>query len=418
MKLYQALKTVINEDSGYFRQLVFQDFASRNFRIKSIMCFYKLAPHFIKGILVYSYGLKSYLFSPKAHNNFPILALYEYKNERRQIDFLEANYGTQIFDILKSSFTYLFSNIRGLRFLFAIRFIRFALKLTKKYDFLVCCRVMSTFFYYIKFKEVFKKYHYKGVLVSSDRNPYAMGLVYAAKTFDIKTFYITHGHLPEKPPLLCFDSSFLDGPALMNVYKRSGDIRGQVTFKGCEGEYRPLELMGINKASPVIGIFQSLLSDPITFIELIKDVEKYFSPSIIIVRLHPNEIIRNKQIISQLEKIPFVDISMANQLATYDLKKCDFIIAGNSSVHLTSLTYGVPSIYIKGIDIVPHDFYLFVKLGIIPYFESANETLLSEVNNFYQGDWSDRFKFFNSSYSENNDKISVSIKHVLEKAIL
>jgi hypothetical protein len=90
---------------------------------------------------------------------------------------------------------------------------------------------------------------------------------------------------------------------------------------------------------------------------------------------------------------------MGEKVLLQDAKLCDVVLAGNSSCHLSLLRYGVPTFYVAGLDQVPHDFYRFLELGIVPAFDKVEAVDLPKLATFY-GDpqWSERFTFFDAGY--------------------
>ena len=415
--LYQALKIIVKKDSWQFRQSVFKELRKQNLTIRTISSIYKIMPAPFKALMLYSYGFFSFLRFPSTKCLKPILALYEYQNEKRQLDFLERIAGNSLIEIRKCSGVYFCTNFFNTIPFILLTKISFFLMLAKKYDFLVGCRTSSALFYFVASKRILKRNKIQATIVSSDTNPYAMGLTWAAKSMRLKTLYINHGHIPEGPPRLFFDYAFLDGNALLDVYKRTSPTSTKVIFKGCEGDYRPLNLSALKNDSIRIGVFQSLITDTDLFLNIINQLRSKSFVKSILVRLHPNLVIRNKKIVKKISQMKDVQLSYANELATCDLKNCDLVIAGNSSVHLTSLKFGVPSIYLNQIDIVPHDFYLLLKNNIIPYFDSVDEIDLDKVIDFFNENWPKAFQYFDASYGLDYGLFSRKIKHTFEEVL-
>ncbi len=355
--------------------------------------------------MVFIYGLKSFLVTKEIKESTPIISSSIYKNEKRKFALIESCIGPK--QISPLSFSWLgvlnFSlYIKVLGFLLEGKLLRILCKLVRKHDFLVACRASSLIFYYLRIVQMELNPKVAYSLVSSDSNPYALGTSFAFLKKNLKTIYITHGHLPEAPPRNFFDFSFFDGEAMADVYKRMGEIKGKYFLIGAEGSYNPLDLSGLKKENKCIGIFLSLVTDWSSLGLLVGQVSEVFKTDRILVRLHPNEIIRDKKGVKFLETIPNVTISTAETLAIDDIKSCDLIITGNSSVHLTILKYGKPTLYVKGVDAVPHDFYRFVEKGIIPYLEDLSFYRLDDMLQFYSGSWTKKFEYFDSSYPYNS----------------
>jgi len=289
--------------------------------------------------------------------------------------------------------------------LFRWRLVRFFFRevrrATRRGNFLVACRMASTVGFYLRFRRDLEGSGARAVLVSSDSNPYAMGLAFAASSLGLRTIYITHGHLPEGPPRLLFDLSILDGPAVVEVYERSCGLEGQVVFKGAEGTYRALDLGGLSRANPTVGVFMSLITDWERFETLVQQLYTRLNPARIIVRLHPNKVVRDQAAVERLKLLKFIELSTADTVLTDDAERCDVVVAGNSSCHLTTLKFGVPTLFVPGLDAVPHDFYKFLERRIVPEFGAAEAVDLAAVSEFYKDPgWADRFASFDASYPD------------------
>jgi hypothetical protein len=398
MELFRAIKVVENKDKQEFRQFVFKDLRSRNLYISMANKIFVMLPHFLfRPIFISFYGLISFVKIVNYKGTSSTLALYAYKNELRQFDFLKSNTDRSI-DYLKDSFkvTNIFSFFAIAPLLFDRRIYRIIKRINLKHNnFLLSCRVAATIFYYIKFLKVLSSNpQIKNVLVSSDSNPYAMGISFAAIKNGLNSVYINHGHIPEGPPPLFFDNAILDGPALLDTYKRAGKVRSKVTFKGIEGNQKELEIKD-SKDYKRVGIFLSLVTDWKGLHEVIQELQEQDLE--ILVRLHPNLIIRDAEQVEKLRGHQNIKISNADKIASTDLENIDFVIGGNSSVLLTSLKEGKPIIYCQKIDRVPKDFYLFDEIGIVYSLENFKKLDIQEILNFYSSkEWKEKYKYFNS----------------------
>ena len=405
--LKAAVSIVAQKDSGRFRQQVFSELAGRRLTIRCICGLHRiLGTGVLSTLLVSLYGVHSYLSVPRQSGTVPIVGVYAYRNEHRQFEYVRRCLRGLALGLFKLSKWRPFNPLHGLVFLWSLRhwgLVRRSYRLIASHnaegDFLVACRVASTVGFYLRFKTLLKECEPKAVLVSSDSNPYAMGLVYAARQAGLKTIYINHGHIPDQPPVLDFDLSILDGEALLDVYRAVGEVRGDVVFKGVEGIYRELDLGKLETSRPTVGIFTSLVMDWDRFRDLVESVRERLNPSQILIRFHPNRVIREWAAVRWAVRQPDVRVSMGEKVLLQDAKLCDVVLAGNSSCHLSLLRYGVPTFYVAGLDQVPHDFYRFLELGIVPAFDKVEAVDLPKLATFY-GDpqWSERFTFFDAGY--------------------
>ncbi|MFT7625944.1 MAG: hypothetical protein ACI9WU_005136 [Myxococcota bacterium] len=407
--LLRAARVVAFKDSQPFRRSVFRYLAKNRRGVRAIMALHGLlGTSRASSLMVAGYGLKAFVGVGMPADGAAIVAIAAYRNEQRQIDWLAELLGPdQIATIDLSSRTWLrgagwMALARGLA---NPRLVRFFLqevhRINQRGDFLVAARVASTLGYGLRLRSELSRSTAKAALVSSDSNPYAMGMTFAAEAVGIPVIYVSHGHLPEGPPRTEFALSLLDGPACREVYERSHGLLGDVTYRGAEGAYRPMRTDGLRQERPTIGVFMSLIVDWTAFAGWLRALSGALNPKQIILRLHPNKVIRDPFALTAIAGIPGVEVSDGERVLIEDAARCDVVFAGNSSCHLSVLKYGVPTVYVRGMDLVPHDFYLFLSKRLIPGYETPDQVDLSQVADFYEEDgWAQGFTHFDASYPE------------------
>lgn len=409
MHLLKAVHTVAFKDAQPFRQSVFEYLSGHKRSVRLARAVHKmLGKTWLSTLLVSVYGLRAAVCvrAPVA----PILGVARYKNERRQFEHLAPCLPLRLEVVeLGSDLMMSPSNWWAAAAIFACpRRLALAWRLLHRYntrsgDFLVACRVASTIGYFLRFDREFSaksgESERRVVLVSSDSNPYAMGAAWAARRHGLKTVYVTHGHIPDGPPYLDFDLSIVDGPAVLDVYDSSRGRRGQVVFKGAEGDFRPLTTQPLRAERGItLGVFMSLIVDWASFAPLLARLKAHLQPETIILRLHPNEVIRDPKALEHVD-LEGVEVSYGDTVLTEDAARCDLVIAGNSSCHLTLLRFGVPTAYVPGLDIVPHDFYRFLKRRVVPEFTTPEAIEPSAVADFFEEQgWAARFRAFDAGY--------------------
>ena len=405
--LLRTLKIVAAKDSGAFRQAVFADLAKHNRAVQAALFVHRmLGRGVLSSLFVSSYGLKSFLAVKIPAGAAPIWSAAAYRNERRQFAWLDTllKPGSRA-DVDIS--TRALASVDALRALAAAvthpddlrRSFRIIQRIDQDGDFLVSCRVASALGYFVRFSMELEQRQPKAVLVSTDSNPYGLGLAFAAKQRGLPAFYIPHGHIPDGPPRLHFDLSLLDGEALRQLYEESGPIAGDVAFKGCEGERRPMQAERLRRRPPSVGIFLSLVTDWPRLGRLIADLQRTLQPRQLLIRLHPNELVRPPDAVTHFGRWDNLVISYGEQVLLADAEQCDFVLAGNSSCHLTLLKYGIPTVYVEGMDDVPRDFYRFLRHRIVPEYDRVDQIDLDGLAAFYEDpDWMRRFGFFDASY--------------------
>jgi hypothetical protein len=287
-------------------------------------------------------------------------------------------------------------------------------------DFLVAARVASTVGYYQRMLPWLARSRASAVLVSSDTNPYAMALVAAARRLGKKTCFVTHGHVAEGPPALRFDLALLDGPAVLEVYGRAGPVTAEVVFKGSEGRVRSMNTSGLSATSgtvATVGVLSSILSDPRRVGKILGRLEETRSPRRIVLRLHPNRTMRDPRWSTEVN-VDSVEVSEGKRPLTEDADGCDLIVAGNTSAHLTALKWGVPTVYLPGLDEAGEDYYGFVERGVVPAFPSPEALDVDAIARFYDApDWAVRFARFDAGYPDRQAACDEAVREALTRLI-
>jgi hypothetical protein len=423
-----ALRIVIEKDSGPFRQAVFDDVAQLHPAVRFARRVHRaLGRSPLSTLWVGLYGLKAFLTAEQPRANAPVWAVAAYRNERRQFDWIGSLLPAGRIAALRiDSLTLLRGGAAAafVRMLLhprdAIRVLRIIGRINKRSDFLVACRAASLLGYAVRIAGDFSRRRPRAVLVSTDSNPYGLALAFAAKRKGIPSIYVTHGHIPAGPPRLHFDLSVLDGPALERVYSERAPIGGAVVYKGAEGEYRPMSTRNLRGPRANIGVFLSLRTDWPRLGEVLREMKRRLGPDRMVVRMHPNELVRPSNALQSLAGIDGAEISRGETILLADAARCDVVFAAGSSCHLTLLRYGVPTASVDGLDLVPKDFYGFERARIVPHFRGVEEIDLAAIAAFYEDpDWAARFGQFDASYPgrDTGPDVRAAIGRVVPEAL-
>ncbi len=424
--LLRACDVVVEKDLGAFRRAVFADLTRQHATVRAARAVYEaLGEGLPRTLFVALYGLSSFVSASLPRARRPLVAATLYANEERQVA-----------DVARCAGEHLVAHAElgpraatnprawaALADAFGSRErVASYLAVVRRYDrgdFLTACRAASTAGYFLRFERDLPATGARAILVSSDSNPYAMALSGAARARGLRTIYVNHGHIPEGPPRLDFDLSLLDGPALLDVYRRGGGAEGRVVFKGVEGEYRPLDTTGLRGAGALrLGVFASLIVDWPAFGRLFADIQRALQPARVLLRLHPNHVIRDRNALRYVGEWDNLEISLGETVLTTDAGRCDLVLVGNSSCHLTVLKYGVPSAYLRGLDIVPHDFYGFLESRIVPSFDTAGEIDREAVARFFEdASWPERFRQLDATYGERREDVERRIGDAVRTVI-
>jgi hypothetical protein len=419
--LSRALEIVAHKDSGAFRQSVFGTLARQRVTVRLARAVYqRLAGSAVGAMFVTAYGAKSYLAVRRSKLARELLAVAAYPNEMRQIVHIDGLMGggkVAFLDI--SNRTLLSPRAYAALWSLPARELFSLVRDRRDSDFLVACRIASTAGYYFRFRQLLGKDTPRAILTSSDSNPYAMALVAAARECAIPAAYVAHGHIPEGPPRLWYDLSFLDGPATLGVYERSQGYEGKIVFRGAEGEFRPMRLKPLEAKRPLrVGVFASLIVDWARFARILRNMHSTLQPERVLVRLHPNQVIRDPAVPRWLGVFPWVELSGGEQVLTCDASKVDLVIAGNTSAHLTVLKFGIPSVYLPGLDSVPHDFYRFLEKRIVPELTGVEMLSPQEIAAFYRDpSWARRFAEFDASYGRRAADLDADVRSALSRLL-
>lgn len=411
--LFIALQVVKTKDSNDFRQSVFQELSKQNKVIRVLNFIYDYLPLFLQCFLCFSFGVLKFFSYPSKLPTSEILGIYNYENERRRLLYLKNILKDQSevkLVKMKLSFSLPQFQITRLNQIFII-----LKRICQMNKMLVSLRMSETLFSYMKMEKSLNQ-STKLIILSSDSNPYAMAAMAISRKKKMRTCYINHGHIPEGPPRTFFDLNLLDGQSLFDVYKRSKSMAGETFFIGSEGERGSLKKGLLNlksKENYSVGVFLSILTNWESVHKLLEKLILSKQINHILLRLHPNLILRDqKQIIKIEQKYSSeITISYATEIATVDLENCDLLIAGNSSVHLTSLKFGVPSILCHEIDLVPNDFYLFEQKKLVPVMRDLNISRLSDITSFYENQDPDIRVYFDASYNLDEKELEARIRN-------
>lgn len=394
--IFSALRPVILRDSDSFRQNIFSELKLRSPLVRFTESFYLHSPPALRAWLLLGYGLKSYLDAPSLTKN--VSCVYSYENERQRFEYLKIAFAPRILDQCGTSngqstsekILNIFNSFKDLpRLLRLLRFI------STRYDFLVSCRVSSTIFYYFWFHSEIKRKKPEAVFLSSEANPYAMALLWAARKYSIPSIYVPHGQISPNPPRHYFDLSLLDGEELKSTFEKNDPIRGQVIMKGTDGEFHPLCLDEVDSPGKV-GIFLSVIYDPDQLAKAINEIHERFPDARILIRLHPNESVSSSEVLRRVKSLP-IEVSRGRNLAD-DIRECGIIFCGNSGTHLEALRQGVPTVQVPGLDLFPHDTRKFLVNRVVPWFDNPASVTGTSLREFYDSQWEIRMRKYDFFY--------------------
>ena len=261
-------------------------------------------------------------------------------------------------------------------------------------------------------KFLFKKLKPKAILVANDHSALPLGFASAARSLGIKTMYIQHAHITYDLPYLRFDLAILDGECALDIYKDQGSIGNtKIIYRGLEGREREMNTKPLQQNKQLsVGLFVNIFEAQ----DLYKVLEDLLSNSFVnnvILREHPAFPLDIKQ--SDLPK----NVSLAAHETSLwdDALKCDLVVGGNSSFHLSVLKFGVPTVFYNDLDYIKYDDYSFIKHDIVYEVENLKSLDLRHVAKYYDDQqWIKRFQYFDAGYKLGDNVLKNSVRKVIK----
>lgn len=401
--LHQVLARVAHKDGAPFRQHAFAYLASRRAPVRLAVGLHRALPRPLARGMVSAFGWASALKTDLPPKPADIVTAGLYRNEERQFAALRRGMpGVHYLavDLGRPALTRGRTWGRALRALASAEAHRTMRAAASGDDFLVAARRAETVGHWLGLRGSLERTGARAVLVSSDTNPYACALIARAREAGLRVAFVNHGHIPaDGMPPLDVDLAILDGEALLDVYRTAGPVTADVVFRGSEGSYRPMRTDGLRGGAPTVGIFASLLVDWARLGGMLPALRTALGAARFVLRLHPNQAIRDPDWRRHVPLQPDDVVSEGDRVLLDDAARCDLVIAGNSSCHLSVLKHGVPALYLPGLDDVPHDFYRMLELGILASAESPADADPAAIAAFYEDEaWADRFTHFDAAY--------------------
>lgn len=218
----------------------------------------------------------------------------------------------------------------------------------------------------------------KKVVFANDHNVENRLFKWAAERCNIKTIYLQHASITKFFPQLSFDQSFLFGEVDLIKYRSIGKVKGNAILLGAPkfDELYPHRRDGMIEKKNVLGLALNLV-DKTEKVKLLVDLILEKTSYNISIRMHPGD---------QREfyfDTPRVEIHNAKHKPLQDFfKGIDFLISGESSIHLEANYLNIPSFSANLTQNPPNDYYQFISKGLIEElaFENISEDYLSLIS--------------------------------------
>jgi hypothetical protein len=269
------------------------------------------------------------------------------------------------------------------------RIARISRLVSRRYGAFRAYRVVELLFYYQRYARMFTNHTFQLAVMSSHSNPHGVALNLAARRFGVPVVLITHG-MPISPiARLDYDLAIMECEASADVYRRAGCRLGRVVVKSRKRDHVPMAASPPSIARLTVGIFLS--KDPAEgqLVPFVRALLGDGRVKRILVRPHPVNLWSG--LASCLAAVGDRRLCLSAGGSIFDdVRECDFVIAGNSSVHIEAVIAGRPSCYLRGLDHAPYDVQSFVEAGLVYDLEQASRFDPSDVMHFYsRREWPD-----------------------------
>lgn len=233
-------------------------------------------------------------------------------------------------------------------------------------------KVIGCYVYVPYFLDYLRRNKPQGVIVSNDHNPICRSLQFAAKSLGIKSFYLQHSSVSPLFPRLICDWALLDGRDSLEKYtsllpygdndEAPGDTK--VVLSGLK---KHIAVARESKQErQAVGVAFNKLDSLERLTEVVKTLDEESLECII--RLHPGiEKVSADSIRARFFSYGQTFVESAKDIELDDfLGRIDFMIAGESGIHLEALLAGVQSYYFLLDDKnTTFDYYGFIRSGLI-----------------------------------------------------
>lgn len=278
-----------------------------------------------------------------------VLACARRENELRAVKNLRESLGGLPWSDIKFGFRGalepLGSGAGGIRH-FA-RTARLARDLRRRHDMFHVLRALELVFYYDRIGQILDGGRYRVAVMSSYSNPWGIALNLAAHRRGIPVVHVMHGEPVWPVPRLDYELAVVNNKASYELLLRAGCRINRVVVRSATSRYRPLPL-ALPRRNLTVGLFLSKQPRKDSVLAWIRSLLRTGGVESIRLRPHPANLWAG--ISAALEEFPADRVTLSDGSAADDLRRCDLVIAGNSSVHIDALTTGVHTVYSRDLD--------------------------------------------------------------------
>ncbi|MEO5580313.1 MAG: hypothetical protein ABIR58_06610 [Gemmatimonadaceae bacterium] len=257
--------------------------------------------------------------------------------------------------------------------------------LRRDHDMFHVLRALELVFYYDRIGRILDRGRYRVAVMSSYSNPWGIALNLAAHRRGIPVVHVMHG-VPVWPvPRLDYELAIVNNQASYELLLRAGCRIDRVIVKSGQGRYRPLPL-STPKQPVKVGLLLSKQPRKESVSSWIRGLLANDGVQSVLVRPHPANLWGGLP--AALNEFPADRVETSNGGTDEDIRRCDLVIAGNSSVHVDALTAGVPAVYAKDLDHSSGDPVSFLAEGLVFSADDPHTLRVSDATRFYgTADW-------------------------------
>lgn len=252
------------------------------------------------------------------------------------------------------------------------------------------------------------------IVLTNDHNIKPLGLLLAAKSKRVTSYYIQHASVSEVFPKLLPDVALLEGQQAVDTYRKIGSLSKEQQLVGIA---RMDGLLGYKKRCETehisVGICLKPYYSEALLNELIAVVKKSKAVSRVILRPHPGN---SEKFYKFLESFD-VEISNARQERPHEfIKNIDVMISGESSIILEAALMKVKTIYIDD-GVAQFDLYGFIKNGITTFAQNTEKItqMLNEIDSLQIENQYANCKYYCSTVNTSfeNKSRELILKHLI-----
>jgi hypothetical protein len=262
------------------------------------------------------------------------------------------------------------------------RAARLARRLCRRYRVFPALRVMELVAYDRHYSDLLAARPFQLAVMSSHSNPHGIALNLAATQRGVPVVLITHG-MPVRPiARLDYDLAILECEASRQVYEGAGCRMKYVVIKSRQRDYAPMRIPLPSNALTA-GVFLSKDPAEAKIIRCLRLLLADSRVTRVLIRPHPVNLWTGLTACVASLGDPRLIVQGSGSLPD-DLRFCDLVFAGNSTVLLDAVVAGRPGCYVRGFDHGPYDVQTFVRDELIYEWIPQYPIDVAGIETFYR----------------------------------